>query len=419
MLFLRKKRFLRTKLPTYILALATVFMTLAIIQYPKDTFDSAIVGLNLWWNVVFPSLLPFFILSEMLMGLGVVHSLGVLLEPLMRPLFNVPGIGAFALSMGLASGYPMDAVITCKFRKNNLCTTVEAERLLAFTNTADPLFMFGAVAVGMFAMPELGASIALSHYLASLIVGILYRFYGRGRDQIPAKKAGAEERNLFLRACSELYAARRKDGRSFGELLGESVKASMNTILLIGGFIILFSVFLRILSVIGATEYLNALFAALLQAIGFQTSLAPALSTGFFEIDLGALAASQAAAPLAEKVAVTAAIIAWSGLSVHGQVASIVLEAGISMTPYMIARVLHATLAGALALVFLGPLKSVTHLFTIPTATPGGAFPALFYWLGKAEQTLHAVVLILLLLLTLSLAIHLCKRLYLCAKRSA
>lgn len=96
MLFLTKKRFLRAKLPTYILAFATLFMTLAIIQYPKDTFDSAILGLNLWWNVVFPSLLPFFILSEMLMGLGVVHSLGILLEPLMRPLFNVPGIGALA-----------------------------------------------------------------------------------------------------------------------------------------------------------------------------------------------------------------------------------------------------------------------------------------------------------------------------------
>ena len=40
--------------------------------------------------------------------MGVVHFLGVLLEPLMRPLFNVPGVGAFALSMGLAAGYPMD-----------------------------------------------------------------------------------------------------------------------------------------------------------------------------------------------------------------------------------------------------------------------------------------------------------------------
>ncbi|MCE5286924.1 MAG: sporulation integral membrane protein YlbJ, partial [Pelosinus sp.] len=88
----------RSRLLTYFIAFSAVLITLAMVVYPKDAFDSAITGLNLWWNVVFPSLLPFFVLSEILMGLGVVHFIGVLLEPLMRPLFNVPGIGAFALS---------------------------------------------------------------------------------------------------------------------------------------------------------------------------------------------------------------------------------------------------------------------------------------------------------------------------------
>jgi hypothetical protein len=43
------------------------------------------------------------------------------------------------MSMGLAAGYPMDAVITAKFRKRGLCNQAEGERLLAFTNTADPV----------------------------------------------------------------------------------------------------------------------------------------------------------------------------------------------------------------------------------------------------------------------------------------
>ena len=57
----------------------------------------------------------------------------------MRPLFNVPGIGSFVVSMGLATGYPMDAVLTAKFCKQGLCTKVEGERLLAFTNSTEPL----------------------------------------------------------------------------------------------------------------------------------------------------------------------------------------------------------------------------------------------------------------------------------------
>ncbi|MDU2065610.1 MAG: hypothetical protein E6713_12350 [Sporomusaceae bacterium] len=80
----------------YFLALFSCFMTLAMVVYPKEAFESAVMGLNLWWNVVFPALLPFFVLSEILMGFGIVHFIGVLLEPLMRPLFNVPGVGALA-----------------------------------------------------------------------------------------------------------------------------------------------------------------------------------------------------------------------------------------------------------------------------------------------------------------------------------
>ena len=130
-------------------------LTLSLVPFPKEALQAAIEGMKVFWEIVFPSLLPFFVLSEVLLGLGAVHFIGVLLEPLMRPVFNVPGAGAFAMSMGLAAGYPMDAVITGKFRRRGLCTQAEGERLLAFTNTADPLFIFGAVAVGMFGLPYL------------------------------------------------------------------------------------------------------------------------------------------------------------------------------------------------------------------------------------------------------------------------
>ena len=86
-----------SKILTYSFALCLIFMTISIVNYPKTTFDAAISGINLWWNVIFPSLLPFFILSELLMGIGIVNALGVFLEPLMRPIFNVPGVGALAL----------------------------------------------------------------------------------------------------------------------------------------------------------------------------------------------------------------------------------------------------------------------------------------------------------------------------------
>ena len=130
----------KTSVGSNLLTLAVVALTLSLVIYPKEAFEAATTGMQIFWSIVFPSLLPFFVLSEIMLGLGVVHFIGVLFEPLMRPLFGVPGVGAFALSMGLAAGYPMDAVITGKFRRARLCNRVEGERLLAFTNTADPIF---------------------------------------------------------------------------------------------------------------------------------------------------------------------------------------------------------------------------------------------------------------------------------------
>ena len=400
----------RSRFLSYCMAFVTVFITIVMVQYPKESFDSAIVGLNLWWNVVFPSLLPFFILSEILMGVGVVHFIGVILEPLMRPLFNVPGVGAFAMSMGLASGYPMDAVITCKFRKNQLCSAVEAERLLSFTNTADPLFMFGAVAVGMFAMPELGIIIALAHYLSSFLVGIIFRFHGTGRD---AKTADGPtpSGSIIIRAFRALYQARQADKRDFGQLLGDSVKSSMNTILLIGGFIILFSVFLRVISVIGLMDYLSACFAWLLSGCGLSAALAPALVSGLFELDIGSMVASQAQAPLVEKVAIASAIIAWSGLSVHAQVASIVVESGIRMRPYVVARLLHAVFAAALTFLLMGPARDLAGLLSPPAVFTMSGGNAWILWFARMEQILYQMILILAILAAVSCIIHLVRRL--------
>src|SRR5699024_8315207 len=142
-------------------ASVTIFITFLLIKFPDQVLDASIRGLNIWWEVVFPSLLPFFITAELLIGFGVVTFIGVLFEPIMRPIFNVPGAGSFAWVMGMASGYPSGAKISTRLREDGQLTRVEAERLISFTNASSPLFIFGAVAVGFFHDAKLGLLIAV------------------------------------------------------------------------------------------------------------------------------------------------------------------------------------------------------------------------------------------------------------------
>lgn len=353
------KTMARERLTVTMLAGLAVFLTVSMVFFPEDAFAAAVKGLDVWWNIVFPALLPFFIGSELLMGLGVVHFMGVLLEPLMRPIFNVPGVGSFVLAMGLASGFPIGSILTARLCRNELCSKVEGERLMSFTNTADPLFMFGAVAVGMFGYPQVGVTIAAAHYLSSITTGVLLRFYGRGQANTPECRTGG---NILGRAFDALYNARRDDARPMGQLMGDAVRNSVNTLLLIGGFIILFAVIIRIMTVIGIVAFLAKIVMGILVPLGLDPALTPAIISGFFEVTLGSQLAGQApaAVPMVQKVMVAGAVIAWSGLSVHAQVASIISATGMKIAPFVMARFVHAVLAAVYTYMLMGPLAAVT-----------------------------------------------------------
>ena len=350
---------------TYLLAVIAISLTVSMVFFPEDAFAAALKGLDVWWSIVFPALLPFFIGSELLIGLGVVHFMGILLEPLMRPVFNVPGVGSFVMAMGLASGFPIGSILTSRLRRQELCSKVEGERLMSFTNTADPLFMFGAVAVGMFGLPQVGVTIAAAHYLSSLTTGILLRFYGRNRPNTPEVKIRG---NIILKALQTLYDERKKDGRPLGKLMGDAVLNSVNTLLLIGGYIILFSVIIRILTTIGIVAIMARGATFILAPFGFDPLLTPAIISGFFEVTLGCQLAADASAatPLVQKVMVASAVIAWSGLSVHAQVASIISGTGMKILPFIAARSLHAVLAAFYAFLLWGPLAPIITGYSMP-----------------------------------------------------
>ncbi|MFP4016013.1 MAG: sporulation integral membrane protein YlbJ [Halanaerobiales bacterium] len=353
----------------YIIAAAVaVTITIFIIIFSEQAFDAALEGLKVWWEIVFPSLLPFFIIAEILMGLGVVHFMGALLEPLMRPLFKVPGVGAFAMAMGLASGYPIGAKITGNLRRKKLCSKTEAERLVSFTNTADPLFMIGAVAVGMFHRADLGIILAASHYISSLLIGFLLRFYrGDEKEDISTVLHNTKRRkNILSYALNELIEARKKDGRSIGELIGDSIIESVNTLLLVGGFIILFSVITKMFIITGLIAAIGEILMLVLRPLGLAETMVLPLISGFFEITNGANLASQAQAPLIHQVIIANAIIAWSGLSVHAQVATMVNGTDIRLKPYIFARILQSIIAGIITIFLFIPFQHTLETTFLP-----------------------------------------------------
>ncbi len=401
-----------TQRSAYLMAGCALFITIMILLYPSVAFRASIEGLRVWWEIVFPALLPFFVAAEVLMAFGVVHFIGVLLEPLMRPVFDVPGVGAFALAMGITGGYPIGAKITASLRRKGLCNQIEGERLASFTNTADPLFMSGAVAVGMFQSPELGGIISGVHYISAVIVGILLRLYGRtGSLRVPERDVRTKG-NLFKRAKEELDKARQADGRPVGQVFGDSVRDSISSLLVVGGFIMMFSVIIEVLTTSGILKLVEASLVFIARPLKVKDALISPMIRGFFEITLGTELASKAQAPLLDRLVITNAIIAWSGLSVFGQVSAMVSGTDIRMTPYFVSRFIHAAIAAAITVVSMSPYGQGIIKLVSPVFVMGSGIAQAPYYL-RLLSSFTKFLTIIAVMVALSVALWLIQRIQL------
>ncbi|MCQ5363858.1 sporulation integral membrane protein YlbJ [Anoxybacillus salavatliensis] len=360
---------MKEKWKTLMLSSIIVCLCIALLRYPQQSFEAAVRGLHMWWDVVFPSLLPFFIVSEILIGFGVVHFLGVLLEPWMRPLFKVPGIGGFVWAMGMASGYPAGAKLTARLRQQQQLSAIEAERLVSFTNSSNPLFIFGAISVGFFHNPNIGIVLALSHYLGNICVGFIMRFHGKEEEYVVQK----QKKGILRQAFRAMHKTRLKNNQAIGKLLGDAVRSSIQTLFMIGGFIILFSVLNRLLYVTNITDMLAHVVQYVLAIFHLPRELSVPLIAGVFEITLGSQMASEATnATLLQKVIVTSFILAFGGFSVQAQVASILAEANIRFQPFFIARIFHGLFAACFASILWKPLyvQPLESVETLPVWLP-------------------------------------------------
>ncbi|MBB6175906.1 sporulation integral membrane protein YlbJ [Anoxybacillus tengchongensis] len=388
---------MKEKWKTLLLSSIIICLCIALLRYPQHSFEAAVRGLHMWWDVVFPSLLPFFIVSEILIGFGVVHFLGVLLEPFMRPLFKVPGIGGFVWAMGMASGYPAGAKLTARLRQQQQLSAIEAERLVSFTNSSNPLFIFGAISVGFFHNPNIGIILALSHYLGNICVGFMMRFHGKDEnDTIPKQK-----KSLLLQAFRAMHEARLKHSQAIGKLLGDAVRSSIQTLFMIGGFIILFSVLNKLLYITNITKWLADMIQYALALFHLPSELSVPFIAGLFEITLGSQMTSEVTnATLLQKVMITSFILAFGGFSVQAQVASILAEAHIRFQPFFIARIFHGFFASFFAFLLWKPLyvQPLESAETLPVWLPEGAirWPMLYiHWIEQYGFFVTATVCLL------------------------
>ncbi len=331
-----KCHFFVLKIKRNIFALVFLAFGASLLLFSTSNLPAIKKGLSLWANSVVPSLFPFFVATELLMNTNFVNILGRFLNKIMKPLFNIRGEGSFGFIMGLISGYPVGAKIACDFRENNICSKEECERLLSFTNNSGPLFIVGTVGISMFGNSTIGLLLLITHILACITVGVIFRFW----------KFNSSSLDYVGNKNSNYKNYKNVTFSNLGEVLGKSITNSISTILMIGGFVVIFSSIISILKASGILSSLVLMLTPIFDFLNIDSYFISGILTGLLEITNGISSISIInIKAISVNIIITAFLLGFGGLSVLLQVLSITSKTDLSIKPYIYGKLLHGVLA--------------------------------------------------------------------------
>lgn len=331
-------------------AIIVTLIIFGIIIFPSESISSAKSGFSVWVNILIPSLLPFIIGANLIVNLKFVDILGLIINPITKKLFNVSGKAGLVFMISMVSGYPVGAKLASELRINNEISKHEAQRLVSFCSTSGPLFIIGAVSIGMFKNPSLSYLMIMCHYLGALLVGFLFRNYGK--DKMNSKKTN------FKSEVSSIINSRFENNKGFFALLGDSINSGINTILMVGGFVIIFSVVFKILSLFKVISLFTSIITILLSMFNVSKELIEAFISGLFEITIGCNnIANLTFVPENIRASLCSFIISFSGLSILAQCSSFLAKANINIMVYTFTKFLH----GIFSFIFTLLLYPLAH----------------------------------------------------------
>lgn len=303
---------------------------MAIVLFAPDAaFQSSLTGLKIWWNYVFPVLLPYFVLVEIAILSGSFQRLGLRLEKLCRKWFRLPGIAGPVMLIGWLAGYPAGAQYTVSALAHNPSLgRNDGEKLLILSYLCSPVLVVNLIAV-MFLQDPLAAPLLwVIQFISLAIISIALRL------QPAAPFVAAMSPNVQLQSTfpSEMVTP------PFGQMLSTAVKKSVQSLFMIGGIMMVFSVGLHFTS---------------------ASPLAHMLSLGIAEVHIGTYAASELQLNSDLKVALISAMLAFGGFSVHAQVKSIIWRTSLRYQPFLFWKIVQSVTAFLLAYFLWEPYQKL------------------------------------------------------------
>jgi len=309
------KRKFKSMFIIILLVLVLIFM----LSFPDETINTVLFGVNIWMYNVFPSLFPFFILSDLLINYGFVELLSEFFKNWVGKL-GLSSNASFPIFSSLISGSPNGARCTKQLLDEKLINIEEANYLIRFTHSCNPLFVIGTIGSVLLNSQKLGLLIFLSLILGNLIIAVIFK-----------RKSVFYKENISLKKAIIYMHTKRIDNKNnFISILSNSIYNAIDVLILLLGIIIVFLILSNLIDKINLNSDVTIII------------------KGLLEMTQGIKLVSNYDFQLVHKVVFITFFLAFGGFSIHLQVSSIINSTKIKYKNFFISRILHSIISSFL-----------------------------------------------------------------------
>ena len=234
--------------------------------------------------------------------------------------------------MSVISGYPVGAKLISEYHKMGFISTKQANKLCSFCSTSGPLFIVGSVGVGLLFSAKIGYILLISHIASSILNGMIYR-------------------NVFVDKTEIDFDF--ENQKTTQNLLGESMKDSILSILVVGGFIAMAFLIVDLFVSLNLFYPINWL----LEKFGISGEIGTIFSSGFLEVSKGCLMISNTGLSNAIKATFASFFIGFGGISVFLQAVTFLKDAKVNLKFYFFQKITHGILSAGLTFLICLILK--------------------------------------------------------------
>lgn len=162
-----KKKLIITNITIYLLIFT-------LLTNSNVCISSISTSTNIFLTKLLPALFPYILLTEILINLNISENITYGFSKVLCILFRLPQCTAPTIFMSYFLGYPNAAKYLTRLYEEKKIDYHTCKKIASFTNNANPAYMIGTLGIAMFHNVTIGIILLISHFLASILIGITY-----------------------------------------------------------------------------------------------------------------------------------------------------------------------------------------------------------------------------------------------------